>query len=88
VLVDNPTWAAGAGLEGGLMLAFGLWLVPRTLIPHARILLRPEPDAGLAGRVELLTQTRADAVDSVGRGGGRGERGPGPACRAAVQRGG
>ena len=44
VLVDNPTWAAGAGLEGGLMLALGLWLVPRTVIPHARVLLRREPD--------------------------------------------
>jgi signal transduction histidine kinase len=65
VLVDNPTWAAGAGLEGGLMLAFGLWLVPRTVIPHARVLLRREPDADLAGRVEQLAQTRADAVDSA-----------------------
>ena len=65
VLVDNPTWAAGAGLEGGLMLALGLWLVPRTVIPHARVLLRREPDADLAGRVEQLTQTRADAVGSA-----------------------
>ena len=65
VLVDNPTWAAGAGLEGGLMLALGLWLVPRTVIPHARVLLGPEPDADLAGRVEQLAQTRADAVDSA-----------------------
>jgi hypothetical protein len=39
--------------------------VPRTVIPHARVLLRPEPDADLAGRVEQLTQTRADAVDSA-----------------------
>ena len=65
VLVDNTTWAVGAGLEGGLMLALGLWLVPRTVIPHARVLLRPEPGADLAGRVEQLTQTRADAVDSA-----------------------
>jgi signal transduction histidine kinase len=65
VLVGNPTWAVAAGLEGGLMLAFGLWLVPRTIIPHARILLRREPGTGLAGRVEQLTQTRADAVDSA-----------------------
>jgi signal transduction histidine kinase len=65
VLVDSPTWAAAAGLEGGLMLAFGLWLVPRTVIPHARVLLRPQPDAGLAGRVEQLTQTRSDATDSA-----------------------
>jgi signal transduction histidine kinase len=65
VLVDNATWAAGAGLEGCLMLAFGLWLVPRTLIPHARVLLRPEPGGDLAGRVEQLTRARADAVDSA-----------------------
>src|SRR5215469_454378 len=65
VLVGNTTWAAGAGLEGCLMLALGLWLVPRTLIPHARVRLRPEPVADLAGRVEQLTQTRADAVDSA-----------------------
>ena len=65
VLVDGTTWAAGAGLEGALMLALGLWLVPRTVIPHARVLLRPEPGADLAGRVEQLTQTRADAVDSA-----------------------
>jgi len=65
VLVDSTTWAAGAGIEGCLMLALGLWLVPRTLIPHARVLLRPEPDAALAGRVEQLTRARADAVDSA-----------------------
>ncbi|HWM96122.1 MAG TPA: histidine kinase [Streptosporangiaceae bacterium] len=65
MLVGSTTWAVGAGLEGGLMLAFGLWLVPRTVIPHARVLLRPEPDADLTGRVEQLTQTRADAVDSA-----------------------
>jgi signal transduction histidine kinase len=65
VLVDSPVWAAGAGLEGCLMLALGLWLVPRTLIPHARVLLRPEPGADLAGRVEQLTKARADAVDSA-----------------------
>ena len=65
VLVSNGSWAAVAGLEGALMLAVGLWLLPRTVIPHARVLLRPEPDADLAGRVEQLTQTRADAVDSA-----------------------
>jgi len=65
VLVGSTTWAAVAGLEGCLMLALGFWLVPRTLIPHARVLLRPEPDAALAGRVEQLTRARADAVDSA-----------------------
>ena len=65
VVVDSRTWAWAAGAEGALLLAFGLWLAPRTIIPHARVLLRPEPDADLAGRVEQLTQTRADAVDSA-----------------------
>ena len=52
-----------AGVQGAAILALGLWLVPRTIGVHARMLLRP--DAGLAGRVEQLTQTRADAVDSA-----------------------
>ena len=54
-----------AGVAGGLLLLFGLWLVPRTIVAHARVLLRPEPNAELADRVEQLTQTRADAVDSA-----------------------
>ena len=65
VLVDSGTWAWAAGAEGALLLAFGLWLAPRTIIAHSRVLLRPEPDAELAGRVEQLPQTRADAVDSA-----------------------
>jgi len=52
-----------AAVEAGLLLAFGLWLVPRTVFPHARALLRP--DAELAGRVRQLAQTRADAVDTA-----------------------
>src|SRR5262249_55676233 len=65
VLARGGTWAAGGRLEGGLTLAAGLWLLPRTVIPHACVLVRPEPDADLAGRVEQLAQTRADAVDSA-----------------------
>ncbi len=65
VLVSGPNWAMAAGAQGVLLAALGLWLVPRTIGPHARVLLRPEPDAGLAGRVEQLTQTRADAVDTA-----------------------
>jgi len=52
-----------AGVQAAAILALGLWLVPRTIGVHARMLLRP--DAELAGRVEQLTQTRADAVDSA-----------------------
>jgi signal transduction histidine kinase len=54
-----------AAVQAGAILAFGLWLVPRTIGVHARGLLRPSPDPELAGRVEQLTQTRADAVDSA-----------------------
>jgi signal transduction histidine kinase len=65
ILIDSRNMAVVAGVEGGLLLVFGLWLVPRTIVAHARVLLRPEPDAVLADRVEQLTQTRADAVDSA-----------------------
>jgi signal transduction histidine kinase len=54
-----------AGIEAAAILALGIWLVPRTIGVHARTLLRPQPDAELAGRVEQLTQTRADAVDTA-----------------------
>jgi signal transduction histidine kinase len=54
-----------AGIEAAAILALGIWLVPRTIGVRARTLLRPEPDAELAGRVEQLTQTRADAVDTA-----------------------
>ena len=61
----SPKLALLAAVEGAVVLAFGLWLVPRTIGPHAMALLRLEPDAELAGRVEQLTQTRADAVDTA-----------------------
>jgi len=54
-----------AVVESAVIVAFGLWLVPRTVGPHVRTLLGLEPDAELAGRVEQLTQTRADAVDTA-----------------------
>jgi signal transduction histidine kinase len=52
-------------VQGAAILALGLWLVPRTIGGHARALLGPGPDPQLAGRVEQLTQARADAVDSA-----------------------
>jgi signal transduction histidine kinase len=66
ILIDSRGTAIAAGIEGGLLLLFGLWLAPRTIVAHARVLLRPEPpDAELTDRVEQLTQTRAHAVDSA-----------------------
>jgi signal transduction histidine kinase len=54
-----------AAVQSAAILALGLWLVPRTVGAHARKLLRPGPDPELTGRVEQLTQTRADAVDTA-----------------------
>ena len=54
-----------AAVECAAILALGVWLVPRTIGVHARVLLGREADAELAGRVEQLTQTRADAVDTA-----------------------
>jgi signal transduction histidine kinase len=68
VYVTNWSLARLAGLEGVLLLALGLWLVPRALDARTRALLWPAPaapDAELAGRVQQLTQTRADAVDTA-----------------------
>ncbi len=67
VYVTNRPLAALASVQGLLLLAFGLWLVPRALDARTRALLwpAPAPDAELAGRVEQLTQTRADAVDTA-----------------------
>ncbi len=61
----SPPLTLLAAVEGVMILAFGLWLVPRTIGPHVKALLRLESDAELAGRVEQLTQTRADAVDTA-----------------------
>jgi signal transduction histidine kinase len=54
-----------AAVQCAAILAIGLWLVPRTIGVHARVLLGREADAELVGRVEQLTQTRAVAVDSA-----------------------
>jgi signal transduction histidine kinase len=61
---DGPLDLVG-GIEAAAILTLGIWLVPRTIGVHARALLRSGPDAELAGRVEQLTQTRADAVDTA-----------------------
>jgi signal transduction histidine kinase len=63
-VVGRPT-AVAAGLEGLAILAFALWLVPRALDARTRSLFWPAPDAVLAERVQRLTQTRADAVDTA-----------------------
>jgi signal transduction histidine kinase len=53
------------GIQGVLLLALGLWLLPRTVLPDARRLLGRGPDPALALRVRELTETRAEAVTSA-----------------------
>jgi signal transduction histidine kinase len=62
-VVDWPLVLVAA-VQCAAVLALGAWLVPRTIGVHAKVLLGRE-DAELAGRVEQLTQTRADAVDTA-----------------------
>jgi len=67
VYVTNRPLAVLACVQGVLLLGFGLWLVPRALDSRTLALLwpGPAPDAALAGRVQQLKQTRADAVDTA-----------------------
>ena len=55
-------------LEGSVLLAAGLWLAPRVMRHHLTDLPDPELAARarhLTQRVQTLTQTRHDAVDSA-----------------------
>ena len=53
------------GIQEVLLLSLGLWLLPRTVLPDALRLLGRAPDPALARRVQVLTETRADAVTSA-----------------------
>jgi signal transduction histidine kinase len=56
------------GLQGTALLTLGLWLVPRVMVEHLAGPVDPElaaRAARLTQRVESLTQTRSDAVDTA-----------------------
>ncbi|MGI5143916.1 sensor histidine kinase [Streptomyces sp. CA-106110] len=53
------------GIQGAVLLALGLWLLPRTVLADAGRLLGRGPDAALARRIQKLAETRADAVSSA-----------------------
>ncbi len=65
----SPLWTDA--LEGSLLLALGLWLAPRVMGHHlAETLSPPDPELAaraqqLTKRVQTLTQTRYDAVDTA-----------------------
>ena len=65
VLVHSPATALLAGAQASAFLAFGAWLVPRTIGAHARSAFTPGTDLELVGRVQRLTETRTHAVDAA-----------------------
>jgi signal transduction histidine kinase len=64
VLVTSPKTTAFAAVESLGLLAIGAWLVPQTF-PRVRRLLGMAPEAELLSRVQELTESRADAVDTA-----------------------
>lgn len=65
--VGGPVTAVLAGLLAVVVALFALWDAPRTAPRHARYLLRmlaPRPDEAMVERIEHLTTTRSDAMDT------------------------
>jgi signal transduction histidine kinase len=65
ILVRGRESSMLAGAQASAFLAFGAWLVPRTIGAHVRTLLNRGPDIDLAGRVKRLTETRGHAIDTA-----------------------
>jgi signal transduction histidine kinase len=63
VFVDSRQTALLAGAEASVFLALAGWLVPRTIIAHARGMVNPDPV--LADRVQRLTESRGHAIDAA-----------------------
>jgi signal transduction histidine kinase len=64
--MPSPLWTDA--LQGSLLLGLGLWLAPRVM--HHRVADRPDLELAararqLTQRVQTLTQTRHDAVDTA-----------------------
>jgi signal transduction histidine kinase len=64
VTVDGRQSALAAGAEASAFLAFGAWLVPRTIGTRMGR-FGSGADADLAGRVARLTESRGHAVDAA-----------------------
>jgi signal transduction histidine kinase len=61
---DMTSVAVIDGVAGLALVLFGLWLVPRTIGVHTGLVKR---NSELSHRVEKLTATRVDAVDTAAR---------------------
>jgi signal transduction histidine kinase len=71
LVVPVTSWAAAllAPVQVLVVGALGWWAVPRLARWHARVclaVLAPSPDEAMAQRVDVLTRSRADAVDAHG----------------------
>jgi signal transduction histidine kinase len=67
-LSDPRAGTLGAGLQGTALLALGLWLAPRVMREYRGVpadLELAERASQLTERVQTLTQTRSDAVDTA-----------------------
>ena len=64
LFVNSPGSALLAGAQASVFLAFGAWLVPRTIGTHVRT-ATPGTEVELAGRVQRLTESRSHAVDAA-----------------------
>jgi signal transduction histidine kinase len=64
VRITSPKTTVLAAVESLGLLAIGVWLAPQTF-PQVRRLLGMAPEAELLSRVQELTDSRADAVDTA-----------------------
>ena len=68
VPLNAPRAVLGVGLQGTALLALGLWLAPRVMREYRGVpadLELAERASQLTQRVQTLTQTRSDAVDTA-----------------------
>jgi signal transduction histidine kinase len=65
VLVDSRQTALLAGAEASVLLALGAWLVPRTIAAHLRTVFTGDPEPGLAGQVQRLTESRGQVISAA-----------------------
>jgi signal transduction histidine kinase len=65
VTVSSRQLAVLAGAEASAFLAMAAWLYPRTVVRHGRMLIAPEPNLELEGRVQRLTETRDHALHNA-----------------------
>ncbi len=65
VTVSSRQLAVLAGAEASAFLAMAAWLYPRTVVKHGRLLVAPEPNLELEGRVQRLTETRDHALHNA-----------------------